>query len=136
MKRLSIELPKRKLELKDFSKTHSEIHKIIESNVKETIEHFKDSEGGWNLSRDHIISDILYGILGFHIHDEVNQAFMNEGLRLVYNNNETFVTLDEGYKPIYMNDKTGKIHLVEDSFNKAYIDKFSDKRGFTQIGRL
>jgi len=124
------------LNVKDVSKTKKQILSDILSEVKETAEHFKMEDGGWKLSKDFIDSTIINRILGFNIIDEISQAFMNEGLMIEYNDNGAFVRTEEEYMPIYMNERTGEIHLVENSDDKSYLSKFSTRNGYVEIGRL
>jgi hypothetical protein len=127
---------KRDLNVKEVSKTKKQILSDILNEVRETAEHFKIADGGWKLNKDFIDSTIIQRILGFNIIDEIGQAFMNEGLVIEYNDNGAFVRTKEEYQPIYMNQRTGKIHLVENSDDKTYLDKFSMRNGYVQIGKL
>ncbi len=133
---ITMKFPKRKLNLKRVDKTSAELKRLIETHVKDTLKHFKDPEGGWNLDKEFLVSEILYEVFGFHIGEEINQAFMNAGLKIVYTDNKSFVALEEDYKPIYMNKKTGTIHLVENTYDNTYVSKFSEAKGYVQIGRL
>jgi len=126
----------RDLNVKNVSKTKEQILSDILNEVKESAEHFRVEDGGWKLSKNSIDSTIISRILGFNITDEISQAFMNEGLMIEYNNNGAFVRTQEEYMPIYMNERTGKIHLIENSDDKSYIDKFNERSGYVQIGKL
>jgi len=127
---------KRDLNVKDVSKTKEQMLSLILSEVKETAEHFKIEPGGWKLDKYFIDSDIIYKILGFNLIDEISQAFMNEGLVIEYSGKGAFVRTEEEYQPIYMNERTGKIHLVENSDDKTYLNKFSSRNGYAEIGKL
>jgi hypothetical protein len=127
---------KRDLNVKEVSKTKEQILSDILREVKETAEHFKIEEGGWKLAKDSIDSDIIRKILGFNIIDEISQAFINEGLVIEYNDSGAFIRTKEEYVPIYMNERTGEIHLVENSDDKSYLSKFSTRNGYVEIGRL
>ena len=127
---------KRDLNVKEVSKTKEQILSDILREVKETAEHFKIEEGGWKLAKDFIDSDIIRKILGFNIIDEISQAFINEGLVIEYNDSGAFIRTKEEYVPIYMNERTGEIHLVENSDDKSYLGKFSTRNGYVEIGRL
>jgi len=137
-KKLQITLPmsKRDLEVKSISKTKKQIVEAINKEVRSCIEHFNAEVGGWKLDKDFIRSHILDDIFGFSIEDEINQAFINENLIVEYNDRGSFVRTKEEYMPIYMNERTGKIHLVENSDDKSYLDKFSTRNGYVEIGRL
>lgn len=126
----------RDLNVKEVSKTKEQILSDILNAVKETVEHFRIEDGGWKLSKDFIDSTIIYKILGFNITDEISQALMNEGLTIEYNNKGAFVRTQEEYMPIYMNERTGKIYLIENSDDKTYISKFSEHNGYVEIGKL
>lgn len=137
-KKLQITLPmsKRDLELKNVSKTKKQIAEAINKEVRSCIEHFNAEVGGWKLDKDFIRSHILDDIFGFSIEDEINQAFINENLIIEYNDRGSFVRTKEEYMPIYMNERTGKIHLVENSDDKTYLKRFTTRNGYVQIGRL
>lgn len=134
--RIKLKATKRDLNVKEVSKTKKQILSDILTEVKETAEHFKIADGGWKLNKDFIDSTIISKILGFNVIDEISQAFMNEGLVIEYNDNGTFVRTEEEYMPIYMNERTGKIHLIENSEDKTYLDRFSMRNGYVEIGKL
>jgi hypothetical protein len=134
--RIKLKATKRDLNLKEVSKTKEQILSDILTEVKETAEHFKIADGGWKLNKDFIDSTIINKILGFNVIDEISQAFMNEGLVIEYNDNGVFVRTEEEYMPIYMNERTGKIHLIENSEDKTYLDRFSMRNGYVEIGKL
>ena len=127
---------KRDLNVKEVSKTKEQMLSLILSEVKETAEHFKMEDGGWKLNKDFIDSTIIQRILGFNIIDEISQAFMNEGLEIEYNDDGAFVRTEEEYQPIYMNAKTGKLYIVENSDDKSYLDRFKESKGYFEIGCL
>ena len=137
-KQLHITLPmsKRELKIKNVSKTKRQIIEAINKEVRSCIEHFNAEDGGWRLNKDFIQSQILGNIFGFSIEDEINQAFINENLIVEYNDRGSFIRTKEGYMPIYMNERTGKIHLIENSDDKTYLRKFTERNGFVEIGRL
>jgi hypothetical protein len=137
-KKLQITLPmsKRDLKLKSVSKTKKQIAEAINKEVRSCIEHFNEEVGGWKLNKDFIQSQILGSIFGFSIEDEINQAFINENLIVEYNDRGSFVRTKEEYMPIYMNERTGKIHLVENSDDKTYLKRFTTRNGYVEIGRL
>jgi hypothetical protein len=136
MKKLEIILPNRNLKVKRVSKTKKQILEAINKVVKSTATHFNLEEGGWKLRKESIEFEILHNILGFSFEDEINQAFINEGLIIEYADNGTFVRSKEAYNPIYMNQRTGKLYVVEDSDDKSYIFKFRECNGYVFIGRL
>ena len=127
---------KRDLNVKEVSKTKKQILSDILSEVKETAKHFKRADGGWKLNKDFIDSTIINKILGFNVIDEISQAFMNKGLLIEYNDDGAFVRTEEEYMPIYMNKRTGKLYIVENSDDKSYIGKFSEGSGYVKIGKL
>lgn len=136
---MKIQIPraKRKLKLKNINITAKQIEKIIKQEVKESLVHFNDEEnGGWRLDKSFLTSEIFRKVFGVLIGDEIDQAFINAGLSVSYGSDGSFVELKEGYKPIYFNEKTGKIEVVEDSDNKDYLFKYSENKGWTYIGRL
>jgi hypothetical protein len=127
---------KRDLNVKEVSKTKEQILSDILREVKETAEHFKIEEGGWKLAKDFVDSDIIRKILRFNIIDEISQAFINEGLVIEYTKEGAFVRTEEEYHPIYMNERTGKLHVIENSDDKSYFKKFRESNGYVFIGRL
>lgn len=133
---IKLKATKRDLNVKEVSKTKKQILSDILTEVKETAEHFKIADGGWKLNKDFIDSTIINKILGFNVIDEISQAFMNEGLLIEYNDSGAFVRTEEEYMPIYMNERTGKIHLIENSEDKTYLDRFSMRNGYVEIGKL
>jgi hypothetical protein len=137
-KEMKITIPtcKRDLQLKDVSKTKEQILDAINREIETAVEHFKIEEGGWKLRKDFIQSEILRNILGFSVEDEINQAFINEGLVIEYAKEGVFVRTEEEYHPIYMNERTGKLHVIENSDDKSYTFKFRECDGYVFIGRL
>jgi hypothetical protein len=136
-KKLIVSTCKQDLHLKDVSKTKKQILNAINREIKTTVEHFNLEDGGWKLRKDSIQSEILRNIFGFSIEDEINQAFINEGLVIEYTNEvAAFVRTEEEYHPIYMNQKTGELHVVENSDDKSYFKKFRENNGYVFIGRL
>lgn len=136
---LRISSPKRDLKVEKVSKTKKQLLEIIKKHVEFTNEHFKPDDerfGGWKLDKNHIISEILYDVFGFHIEDEIGQAFINEGLVIEYVNNRSLIRTKEEYCPIYMNAKTGKLYVIENSDDKSYLDKFKESKGYFEIGAL
>lgn len=139
MKELKITLAptgKRDLQVNRVSKTKKQILEAIRKEVQSAVEHFNLEDGGWKLNKDYIQSEVIRNILGFHIEDEVSQAFMNEGLLIEYNDRGAFVRTEEEYHPIYMHQKTGKLHVIENSDDKSYTFKFRECDGYVFIGRL
>ena len=134
--KLIVSTCKRDLQLKDVSKTKKQILNAINREIETTVEHFNLEDGGWKLRKDSIQSEILREVLGFSIEDEINQAFINEGLLIEYTEKGAFVRTQEGYHPIYMNQKTGKLHVVENSDDKSYMVRFRECDGYVFIGRL
>ena len=135
--KITITREKRALKLKSVKLSAKKIQAIIEQEVNETLSHFKDEEnGGWRLDKSILTSEIYRKVFGVFIEDEINQAFNNAGLSVSYGSDGRFVELKEGYKPIFYNERTGKIKVVENSDNEDYIFKYSSKRGWVCIGRL
>lgn len=135
--KITIPREKRPLKLKDVKISAKKIQAIIEQEVKESLVHFKDEEnGGWRLGKSFLTSKIFQKVFGVLIQDEIDQAFINAGLLVSYGSDGSFVESKDGYKPIYFNEKTGKIKVVENSDNKDYIFKYSSIKGWTYIGRL
>jgi hypothetical protein len=134
--KLTLPTCKRDLQLKDVSKTKKQILDAINREIETAVEHFKIEDGGWKLSKECIQSEILRNIFGFSIEDEVNQAFINEGLVIEYAKEGAFVRTEEAYHPIYMNERTGKLHVIENSDDKSYIFKFRECDGYVFIGKL
>jgi hypothetical protein len=139
MKELIITLSptgKRDLQVNNVSKTREQILEAISREVESVVEHFNLEDGGWKLNKDYIQSEVIRNILGFNIEDEITQAFMNEGLVIEYAENRSLVRTKEEYHPIYMNEKTGKLHVIENSDDNTYVTRFSMRNGYVFIGRL
>lgn len=135
--KITVPREKRPLELKSVKISAKKIQAIIEQEVAESLEHFNDEEnGGWRLDKSYLRSEIFRKIFSVLIEDEIDQAFINVGLSVSYGSDGSFVELKEGYKPVYFNERTGKITLVENSDNKDYLFKYSSKKGWICIGRL
>jgi hypothetical protein len=137
--KLRMSSPKRDLKVEKVSKTKKQLLEIIKKHVKFTNEHFKPDDerfGGWKLDKDFVQSEILRDIFGFHIEDEISQAFMNEGLVIEYVDNRSLIRTKEEYQPIYMNAKTGKLYIVENSDDKSYLHRFKESKGYFEIGAL
>jgi hypothetical protein len=134
--KITIPACKRDLQLKDVSKTKKQILNAINREIETTVEHFNLEDGGWKIRKDSIQFEILREIFGFSIEDEINQAFINEGLLIEYTEKGAFVRTEEEYHPIYMNKKTGKLHVIENSDDKSYFKKFRENNGYVFIGRL
>lgn len=134
--RITIKFPKRKLKLNSVNKTDKEIKKIIAKRVKETLKHFKDELDGWKIDKSMFVSDILYDIFQQPIEDEINQALYNVRLKIIYTEGNAYISNVEEYKPIYMNVKSGKLHVVEDTMDNSYVFKYSEANGYYQIGKL
>ena len=136
-KKLTVPTCKRDLQLKDVSKTKKQILNAVNREIETTVEHFNLEDGGWKLRKEYIQSEILRNIFGFSIEDEINQAFINEGLVIEYTNEgAAFVRTEEEYHPIYMNERTGELHVIENSDDKSYFKKFRESNGYVFIGRL
>ena len=135
--KITIPREKRPLKLKSVKVSAKNLEAIIQQEVKESLVHFKDEEnGGWRLDKSYLTSEIFRKVFGVLIGDEIDQAFINAGLSVSYGSDGSFVELKEGYKPVYFNEKTGKIEVVEDSDNKDYLFKYSSEKGWFCIGRL
>jgi hypothetical protein len=128
---------KRDLNVKEVSKTKKQILSDILREVNSALEHFNLEDGGWKLRKDYIQSEILRNIFGFSIEDEINQAFINEGLVIEYTNEgAAFVRTEEEYHPIYMSERTGELYVIENSDDNSYFKKFRESNGYVFIGRL
>jgi hypothetical protein len=135
--KITIPREKRPLKLKGVKVNAKNLEAIIQQEVTESLEHFNDEQnGGWKLDKSYLKSNIFCKVFGVLIESEIDQAFINAGLSISYNYDGSFVELKEGYQPIFFNEKTGKIKVVENSDNKEYIFKYSDHKGWTYIGRL
>jgi hypothetical protein len=135
--KITIQREERPLKLKSVKVSAKNLEAIIQQEVAESLEHFNDQEnGGWKLNKSHLKSEIFHKVFGVLIESEIDQAFINAGLSISYDSNGSFIELKEGYQPIFFNEKTGKIKVVEDSDNTAYIFKYSEHKGWIHIGRL
>ncbi len=140
MTKIKLRLPqfKRDLKIVDVVKTRQQIIEIIKEEVSDVVDHFERSDGfgGWKLDQSHIRSIIISKILGVNIEDEINQAIINTGLVIDFEDGGLFIKTKEPYHPIFMNIKTGKLHVVENSDDKSYIFKFRESAGYVEIGKL
>lgn len=134
--KIVIPITKRALNVSDVSISAEQIKHILEKEVKSHTEHFNSEDGGWGLDKSFIVSDILYKILGSHIEDEINQAFINSGFTVSYNDGKSFIEHKEGYKPIFFNEFTGEIVVIDNSDDKSYLFKYKSKNGWYHIGKL
>jgi hypothetical protein len=135
--KITIPRSKRPLKLKSVKISAKKIQSIIEQEVNEALKHFKDEEnGGWRLDKSFLTSEIYRNVFGVFVEDEIDQAFINAGLCISYQDGKSYVELKEGYKPIYFNEKTGKIKVVENSGGNNYIFKYRSKNGWFFIGCL
>jgi hypothetical protein len=134
---ITIPRKKRPLKLKGVKLSANKIQAIIEQEVAASLQHFNDEEiGGWRLDKNYLRSQILYKVFDVLIEDEIDQAFINVGLCVSYGSDGNFVELKEGYKPIYFNEKTGKLKVVENSDDNSYLYRYSSKKNWVHIGRL
>lgn len=135
--KITILREERPLELKSVKVSAKNLEAIIQQEVAESLEHFNDDQnGGWKLDKSYLKSEIFRKVFGVLIEDEIDQAFINAGLSISYQSNGSFVELKEVYQPIFLNEKTGKIKLVDNSDDNSYLSKYSSKRGWIYIGRL
>ncbi len=127
----------RPLKLKSVKVSAKNLEAIIQQEVASSLDHFNNQEnGGWKIDKSYLKSEIFCKVFGVLIESEIDQAFINAGLSISYTSNGSFVELKEGYQPIFFNEKTGKIKVVENSDNNDYIFKYSEYKGWTCIGRL
>lgn len=133
---LELSLPKRDLKIQKISKSKKQILQIIKNEINDTVDHFKSEDGGWKIRIDVIRSQILRDILGFCIEAEIEQAFFNEGLVIEFTKDVSFVRTKEEYHPIYMDERTGELHVIENSDDKSYHKKFTESNGYFFIGKL
>lgn len=122
--------------LKDVSKTKEELLEILNKHVKETLRHFKKLDQGWKLDKDMLVDDILFDILGFSIHDEFSNLIHEKGLYTEITKDSFLVREKEDYNPIYYNERTGKIVVIDEPNDKSYIFKYNENKGWYNIGRL
>lgn len=135
--KLTIPFPKRPLKLKSVKISAKKIQAIIDKEVAEALQHFNNEEsGGWALRKDYLADSVLREILGFDFVDEFNQAFINAGLSVSYRDGGSFVELKDGYKPIFFNERTGKLKVVENTDDTSYVFKYSSAKGWVEVGRL
>ena len=135
--KITITREKRPLKLKSVKVSANNLEATIQQEVKESLEHFNNEEnGGWRLDKSYLKSEIFRKVFGVLIEDEIDQAFINAGLSVSYSSDGSFVGLKDGYNPIYFNERTDEIKVVEDSDNKTYISKYSENNCWTCIGRL
>lgn len=117
--------------IKGVKVTKKEVTRIIQEEVKNLLEHFK--ENGWQINKQW---DTLHlKILGFDPLEILSGEMSKYGISTVVRSDGSYFELDEGYYPIYYDSEENKIILVEDSYDKSYISKYSSPR-YEQIGWL
>lgn len=133
--KLLFHLGKRKIKIQSVSITKKRIKEVFDKELKDILKHFgKDTN--YPLNKSYIVSSIILKLFNYDLLNEFDQLLINNDLSLVLHNNESYITTKKEYKPIYYNNKLNKIKLVEDSFDKSYISKFSERNGWEQIGTL
>ena len=111
----------------------TKLEEILDKEATDMIEHFTKS--GWDLSRESIRENIIHQIFGIHLLEVIDQ-YLAKKANVTINVTDDVFELNEEYKPIYMNDKTGEIVLVEDTKDKSFVFKYKESNGYTLIGRL
>ena len=118
-------------ELKD------ELDRYIDIHSHEIAEHFE--EHGWGLGTRSIQEEILYDLFGMELESYIRtQILIKTDCKLTYHSNiGTMYTKKDGYYPIYMDNSTGEIKVIENAdLDKSYIFNHRDEDGFTEIGFL
>lgn len=107
----------------------------MKDRVKDLKYHFKYD--GWGIDTRGVVSDVLYEMLGFHI-DEVIEAYISEkvGATIEYKNNKSMLVKRDGYSPVFYDEYTGEIFIVENPKDKSYIFEYAEKNGYINLGVL
>ena len=111
----------------------TKLEEILDKEATDMIEHF--TKNGWDLNRESIRENIIHQIFGIHLLEVIDQ-YLAKKANVTINVTDDVFELNEEYKPIYMNDKTGEIVLIEDIKDKSYVFKYKESNGYTLIGRL
>lgn len=122
-----------RLHLKSWEFNGECLNKVLDEEAEDTREHFE--KNGWDLDRDCIRELILEKIFGLNILEIIDHKIAKKA-NVAINVKDNKYELKDGYKPIYMNDKTGEIILVENCKDKSYVFKYKESNGYTFIGRL
>ena len=113
--------------------TLEELFKVYKA---ENLAHFK--EHGYDLDLNYLVEDFLYDAFGSHISEVIsNKLAFDSGTNIVYRmGDDNTLSLKGGHFPIYMDEYTGEIIVVDNSRDKGYISKYSEKSGYLDIGFL
>jgi len=132
---LELKAPKAKDIKKIDTLDGEKLLKLLKEKAKESKEHFED--GGWDIWTSQDVGDIMCDVFGFHLEDVIT-AFIAEkaGSNIAYKDHSPMFTKKGGYFPVFYDEYTGEIIVVEDGDNKEYINKFSPKNGYESLGCL
>lgn len=120
-----------KYESVKFDQEH--FYKILKKERKELQDHFK--KNGWDIKRDFIRADILQKLLGFDVLEVIDHYLVADS-QVAIDSVEGNYQLKSGYSPIYLDENTGEIILVEKPKDKKYILKYKESNGYHLIGFL
>lgn len=112
---------------------------LIRDELIEIKEHFNDPiDGGWDLDLDFIRIVVSERLLGFDLSDLIIQEVLNEGLNVELRNKEIVIRSEEPYRPVYYDDLTNEIIVIEDSTDKSYLAKYSSYNNsrYAFLGKL
>ena len=108
---------------------------LIEQELIEIKEHFEIIDGGWGLDLNIIENDISMKLLSFDLMGLIIDRLLEEGFKVMRRNGGVFVESKDPYVPVYYDNQTNKLIIVEDSEDKSYISKYKGDR-YTYLGKL
>ena len=108
---------------------------LIEKELIEIKEHFEIIDGGWGLDLNLIENDISIRLLGFDLMGLIIDRILEEGFEVKLRNGGVFVESKDPYIPVYYDNQTNKLIIVEDSEDKSYIFKYKGDR-YAYLGKL
>jgi uncharacterized phage-like protein YoqJ len=115
-------------------KLRKKLNDMIDKEVRGILDHLETH--GWSLDLLHIKSDIIHEITSIDIIAEFMKRLHGKAI-IGFQNNTFLVHKKDGYYPIYMNRKTGKLVIVENAIkDKSYVMKYREANGWDYIGFL
>lgn len=114
-----------------------QLDEFIDIHSHEIAEHFE--KYGWGLCTSSYQEYILGDLFGMDLENYIrNEVIKKTNSKLIYNSTiGTMYAKKGGYCPIYMNNETGEIKVIENAdIDKSYVFEHREEDGFTEIGFL
>lgn len=109
---------------------------LIEQELVEIKQHFDDPiKGGWELDLDIIESILLERLLGFDFMDLLIRSVVSEGFNVHASDRGFMIQPKTPYHPVYYDNQTNELVIIEDSKDKSYIFKYKSDR-YKYLGKL